>query len=92
MATDGMSRWLEGLAGLLPRLAHLSRPEAALLVHALRTGTPVEIDDVDTGGVPTTRVVEDLEDTGHLLVGHCRLRQDERMFAPLGILSVRPAR
>jgi hypothetical protein len=78
--------------GLLSRLAHLSQPEAALLVHALRTGSPVEIDYVDSGGVPTTRVVEDLEDTGHLLVGHCRLRQDERMFAPLGILSVRPAR
>lgn len=76
---------------LLPRLKHLSRPEAGLLLHALSTGAPVEIDYVDSAGAPTTRVVEDLEDTGRLLVGHCRLRQDERMFAPLGILSVRPA-
>lgn len=57
----------------------------------MRTGAPVEIDYVDSSGAPTTRVVQDLEDTGHLLVGHCRLREDERMFAPLGILSVRPA-
>jgi hypothetical protein len=76
---------------LLPRLKHLSRPEVALLLYALRTGGPVEIDYVDSAGAPTTRVVEALEDTGHLLVGHCRLRQDERMFVPLGILSVRPA-
>jgi hypothetical protein len=78
-------------AVLLRRLEHLSGPEAALLLHALRTGAPIEIDYVDSAGAPTTRVVEALEDTGHLLVGHCRLREDERMFAPLGILSVRPA-
>jgi hypothetical protein len=81
----------QDLRTLLPRLQHLSGFEVALLVRAIRTGQPVEIDYVDSSAAPTTRVVDDLEDTGHLLVGHCRLRQDERMFAPLGILSVRPA-
>lgn len=76
---------------LWPRLRHLSGDEAMLLVAAVAHGEPVEIDYVDSGGSPSTRVVEDLEDTGHLLVGHCRLRDDERMFAPVGILGVRPA-
>jgi hypothetical protein len=35
-------------------------------------------------------VVGQLEDTGHLLVGRCRLRDDERMFSPEGIRAVRP--
>lgn len=77
-------------ATLLPRLRHLSRPEAELLLHAVTTGALIEIDYIDSEGTPTTRVVGDLEDTGHLLVGYCQLRQGERMFAPLGILSVRP--
>lgn len=79
------------MEGLWPRLRHLPGDEALLLVSAVALGVPVEIDYVDGGGSPTTRVVADLEDTGHLLVGHCRLRDDERMFAPLGILGVRPA-
>ena len=62
-----------------------------LLVEAVLSGGPVELDYVDAVGEPTTRVVHGLEDTGHLLAGWCRLRQDERMFAPLGILAVRPA-
>ena len=78
--------------GLLARLAHLAAAERMLLVEAVRSGGPVELDYVDAAGEPTTRVVHGLEDTGHLLVGWCRLRQDERMFAPLGILAARPAR
>src|SRR5687768_6919134 len=70
---------------LLPWLGHLSRSEALQLLRAVVSGTAVEIDDIDGSGNPTTRVVEQLSDTGHLLVGHCRLRQDERMFAPPGI-------
>lgn len=77
---------------LLPRLTHLSRAEALELLRAVVSGTPVEIDYVDGSGNPTTRVVERLSDTGHLLVGHCRLRQDERMFVPVGILGARAAR
>lgn len=77
---------------LLPRLGHLSRSEALELLRAVVTGTAVEIDYIDGSGNPTTRVVEQLSDTGHLLVGHCRLRQDERMFAPPGILGVRTPR
>ena len=78
--------------GLLARLAHLGAAERMLLVEAVLSGGPVELDYVDAAGEPTTRVVHGLEDTGHLLLGWCRLRQDERMFAPLGILAVRPAR
>lgn len=77
---------------LLPRLGHLSRSEAVELLRAVVNGTPIEIDYVDGSGNPTTRVVEQLSDRGHLLVGHCRLRQDERMFVPLGILGARAAR
>lgn len=74
---------------LLPRLGHLQRIEAEELLRAVVTGEPVEIDYVDGSGNPTTRVVEQLSDTGHLLVGHCRLRQGERMFVPVGVLAVR---
>lgn len=91
-ALDGGRRQKQVLDELWPRLRHLSGDEALLLVVAVASGDPVEIDYVDTGGSPTTRVVQDLQDTGHLLVGHCRLRADERMFVPLGILGVRPAR
>ena len=77
------------LGALWPRLRHLPPDEALLLVSAVARRLPVEIDYVDMSGSPTTRVVADLEDTGHLLVGHCRLRDDERMFVPLGILGVR---
>ncbi len=77
------------LGALWPRLRHLPGDEALLLVSAVARRLPVEIDYVDMSGSPTTRVVADLEDTGHLLVGHCRLRDDERMFVPLGILGVR---
>lgn len=47
---------------------------------------------MDTRGRLTTRVVSDLDEDGHLLVGWCELRDDERMFSPEGILAVRPAR
>jgi len=91
-APEGARRQKQVMEALWPRLRHLSGDEALLLVSAVADGGPIEIDYVDTGGSPTTRVVSDLQDTGHLLVGHCRLRDDERMFAPLGILGVRPAR
>lgn len=74
---------------LFPRLNHLQRIEAEELLRAVVTGAAVEIDYVDGSGNPTTRVVEQLSDTGHLLVGHCRLRQEERMFVPVGVLAVR---
>lgn len=90
-ALDGARLDKQVLDALWPRLRHLPGDEALLLVSAVARGGPVEIDYVDSGGAPTTRVVADLEDTGHLLVGHCRLRDAERMFAPLGILGVRPA-
>lgn len=74
---------------LFPRLGHLQRIEAEELLRAVVTGEPVEIDYVDGSGNPTTRVVEQLSDTGHLLIGHCRLRQEERTFVPVGVLAVR---
>lgn len=48
-----------------------------------------EIGYRDTGGAVSTRVVEDLEEDGHVLVGSCRLREDERGFLPDGVLAVR---
>ncbi len=75
---------------LLERTKHLSAGERVLLLRAVREGQPVQLDYVDAGGNPTTRVVERLEDTGGLLEGWCHLRGDERSFDPRGIVSVRP--
>lgn len=83
----GPDRW-----GLLARLPQLSEDERLLLLQAVLFGGPVELDYVDAAGMPTTRVVELLLDTGHLLEGWCRLREDERTFAPAGIVSVRTVR
>lgn len=74
---------------LLERTRHLTPGERLVLLRAVASGDPVELDYVDAGGNPTTRVVQELQDTGHLLVGWCRLREDERSFDPLGILGVR---
>jgi hypothetical protein len=72
------------------RFDHLPVDQRVLLVRALTDGGPVEIDYVDSGGRWTTRVVEELQDIGWLLEGWCRLREDERNFAPDGIRAVRP--
>jgi hypothetical protein len=72
------------------RFDHLPPREQLLLARALSDGRDVEIDYVAASGRRTTRVVGDLQDTGHLLVGWCRLRDDERMFSPEGIRAVRP--
>jgi hypothetical protein len=72
------------------RFDHLPTAERILLARAITDGGPVEIDYVDSGRRLTTRVVEDLHDLGGLLEGWCRLRDDERNFAPEGIIAVRP--
>lgn len=77
---------------LLARISHLTIAEQDLLGGALLSGERVEIDYTDTRGRFTTRVVSDLGEDGHLLVGWCELRDDERMFSPEGILAVRSAR
>ena len=80
-----------GRSGLVDRLVHLTADERLLLVQAVQSGGPVELDYVDAAGERTTRVVQELAVTGHLLVGWCRLRSAERMFAPLGVVAVRTA-
>jgi hypothetical protein len=72
------------------RFDHLPVDERLLLTRALDDGRPVEIDYVDSAHRRTTRVVEDLQDLGGLLEGWCRLREDERIFSPEGIVAVRP--
>ncbi|MFP5219945.1 MAG: helicase-associated domain-containing protein [Actinomycetes bacterium] len=73
-------------------LDHLALHEQLLLLRALDDGGPVELDYRDAAGSVTTRVVEDLAEDDHLLLGWCRLREDERQFLPARILAVRPAR
>ncbi|MCW2605379.1 MAG: hypothetical protein JWO60_72 [Frankiales bacterium] len=76
-------------AGLAARLRHLTEDDQELLLEAWLTGAPVEIDYVDQAGRKTTRVVDEIEDTGHLLQAWCELRDDERMFDPARIQAVR---
>lgn len=73
------------------RFDHLLPDERLLLARALDDGGPVEIDYVDARHRLTTRVVEELEDDGELLLAWCRLREDDRAFAPAGIIAVRRA-
>lgn len=73
-------------------LGHLTEHQQHLLLQALDDGGPVELDYCDADGAVTTRVVEDLEEDDHLLLGWCHLRDDERHFLPSRILAVRPAR
>jgi len=77
------------LRGPDTRLSQLTEDERLLLQHAMLSGGPVELDYLDTAGMPTTRVVEQLLDTGSLFEGWCRRRGDERSFVPAGIISVR---
>jgi hypothetical protein len=70
---------------------HLPVVERLLLVRALSDRRPIEIDYIDAGGSRTTRVVDDLDVDGALLVGWCHLRESERHFSPDGIMAVRPS-
>ena len=76
-------------SSLASRLGHLTPAERWQLEQAVSVGGTIELDYVDAAGEPTTRIVSELADAGHLLVGWCHLRDAERTFAPAGILGVR---
>ncbi|GAA3392055.1 helicase-associated domain-containing protein [Cryptosporangium minutisporangium] len=70
----------------------LSAAERAVLVNAIETGAPVQIDYVSATGRPSTRVIENAELTGDAVIAWCRLRTAERMFILSRIQSVSAAR
>ena len=73
----------------------LSPPDQAIadaVLRAVEAATPIRIDYVDVGGLPTLRVVEPhhvvLGPSGSYVSGWCRLRGDERVFRMDRIRSV----
>lgn len=68
----------------------LSDGPARILAHAIDTGSPVRIDYVNQAGNVTSRVIEDIDLSGTMILAWCRLREDERMFNLGRILAVSP--
>lgn len=71
-----------------PVEAHESEDIRALLVSAVETHTPMEIEYDGYQGV-TRRIVEPATFDGRYLSGYCRLRNDQRVFNTARILSAR---
>lgn len=76
---------------LVERTGHLPPGERLRLLAAVDEGDAVEIDYVDARGRTITRVVEELEDTGDVLLGYCLLQEQVRAFDPSDLRAVRAA-
>jgi hypothetical protein len=69
---------------------NLTVGEARILADAIDHHRPVAIDYLNRDGNPSSRIIDNLELTGHSLSAWCRLREDHRWFNLTRIVGVEP--